>query len=227
MSELERALRELAELIDVPPPPDLAGRVSRDLPGRDRWVWTARVAVAAAIVAGAIGTAFAIPPARSAILRLFGVGAVQVEIVDRLPQVQRRPFFLGAPIAPDAAPLRLFKSKLVGPPDAVFQLGNAVTQLYGTRESVRLLITEIGGSGFNSGVGKKLGAAGTVVEFVPVRFATGPAVWIQGKPHVLEFPGGPPRLAANTLLFERGALTIRIEGALALDQARRIAESLH
>ena len=67
--------------------------------------------------------------------------------------------------------------------------------------------------------------AGTRVEFVPIRGSAGPALWITGEPHVVLLPGGPGRLAANTLIWTRGRLTLRLEGAETLQQARAIAES--
>ncbi len=47
-----------------------------------------------------------------------------------------------------------------------------------------------------------------------------------GNPHVVELPGGPRRLAANTLIWARGPLTIRLEGAASLQQALAIGNSL-
>ena len=101
-----------------------------------------------------------------------------------------------------------------------------VTLLYGTPDRVRILVTEIAGSDFTPEVGKKLAATGTQVEFVPIRGSVGPGVWIQGRPHIVRFPGGPLRLAANTLIWTRGQLTLRLEGAASLEQAVAIAETL-
>ena len=67
---------------------------------------------------------------------------------------------------------------------------------------------------------------GTHVEFVPIRGSVGPGVWIKGDPQSVLFPGGPPRLAAKTLIWTNGQLTLRLEGAESLKQAVAIAESL-
>jgi hypothetical protein len=59
------------------------------------------------------------------------------------------------------------------------------------------------------------------------------AYWIEGVPHVLflrdpsgEIQQDRSRLAANTLLWEQGGITYRLESALSREAAVRIAESL-
>jgi hypothetical protein len=227
VTDLERELRGLAVAIDFPDTPDIASNVRRHLPERRRASWSWRVAVAVAIAVLAAGAAFAVPQARSAILRFFGVGAVQIELVDRLPEVRpAAPLELGDAIDPADAPFPLLHSDLLGKPDTVYRLGDVVTLLYGTPERVRILVTEIAGSDSTPEVGKKLAATGTHVEFVPIRGSEGPGVWIEGRPHVVLLPGGAPRLAANTLIWTHGDLTLRLEGAASLTQAVEIAESL-
>lgn len=227
MTELERELRVLAAAIDFPETPDIASNVRRHLPNQRRAAWRWRIALAVAIAVLAVGAGFAVPQARSAILRFFGVGTVQIEFVDRLPEVRpARPLELGAAIDPADAPFLLLRSKLLGDPDGVFRRGDMITLLYGTPERVRILVTEIAGSDFTPEIGKKLATTGTYVEFVPIRGSVGPGVWIEGRPHVVRLPGGPVRLAANTLIWKRGQLTLRLEGAASLKQALTIAETL-
>ena len=57
--------------------------------------------------------------------------------------------------------------------------------------------------------------------------------WIEGDPHVVvlfdrdgQFIEDSARLAGNTLLFVRDGVTVRIEGALELDQALDVAAHL-
>jgi hypothetical protein len=227
MIELDRELRGLAEAIDFPETPDIASNVRRHLPERRGAAWRWRIALALAIAVLAIGAGFAVPQARTAILRLFGVGSVQIKFVDRLPGVRPAgPLELGTAIDPADAPFQLLQSKLLGDPDSVFSDGDVITLLYGTPERVRMLVTEIAGSDFTPEVGKKLATTGTHVEFVPIRGSAGPGVWIEGPPHTVRFPGGPPRLAANTLIWTSGRLTLRLEGAASLEQAVAIAETL-
>ena len=135
------------------------------------------------------------------------------------------PLDLGTAIDPADAPFPLLRPALLGEPDGIYRAGDVVTLLYGTPERVRALITEIADSGFTPAVGKKLAAAGTRVEFVPI---SGQPSRRSGSPasHTsFTFPAGPDGWPANTLIWTRGRLTIRLEGAETLQQARAIAES--
>src|ERR687890_1670391 len=98
MTELERALVALGEELDLPSTPDVWPRVRERLQ-RPRWFRPALAAVALGVVALAI--AFAVPDARSAILRFFHLGAATVERVDTLPPARERPLVsgLGAPVS--------------------------------------------------------------------------------------------------------------------------------
>lgn len=226
MSELERELHALANAIDFPAAPDLTARVRASLPARPRRVWPLRAAVALAAVVAAVGAALAVPQARSAILRFFDIGAVRVEFVDRLPEVRPATrLALGRRLDAHQAPFRLLRSDLLGKPDALYRQGGVITQLYGSPERVRLLVTQIR-SGFDPSVGKKLQGMGTRVVFVPIHGSTAVGVWIEGRPHLVVFPGGPPRLAADTLIWERDGTTVRLEGSPTLEDAIAIAESL-
>jgi hypothetical protein len=227
MAELERELGALAPLIDFPSTPDLASRIREQLDTRPRPVPMRLLLLAAAIAAAAVAVAFAVPDARTAILRFFGIGAVRVEYVDRLPHVRPvRRLDFGQRIDPESAPFRLLRSNLLGDPDATFRRGHVVTLLYGTRTRIRLIVSEIEGSSFTSAVGKQIRRHGTRVAFVPIAGATGPGVWIEGKPHVVRFPGGPLRLARNTLIWQHGPLTLRLEGGFDLQRSLAIARSL-
>ena len=227
MTELESELRSLASAIDFPEPPDIASNVRVHVPDPRRAAWRRRIALAVAIAVIAIGAGFAVPQARSAILRFFGIGAVQIEFVDRLPEVRPAARLeLGAPIDPADAPFLVVQSELLGDADGVFRRGDVISLLYGTPERVRVLVTEIADSDFTPEVGKKLASARTHVEFVPIRGSGGPGVWIEGRPHTVRLPGGPPRLATNTLIWTHGQMTLRLEGVESLRQAIEIAESL-
>ena len=78
MPELERDLREVGRLLAFPPEPDLVPAVRARLGEAPRpWPFAARrrvlvLALAALVVA--IAAAFAVPPARTAILRFFHIG---------------------------------------------------------------------------------------------------------------------------------------------------------
>ena len=75
MIELERELRGLAAELDLPETPDIASNVRRYLREQRRAAWPWRIAPAVAIAVLVVGAGFAVPQARTAILRLFGIGA--------------------------------------------------------------------------------------------------------------------------------------------------------
>src|SRR5438093_11036646 len=92
MTELERALVALGRELDLPLEPDLRARVAGRIERRSRY---RRVAVLALALLAALGIALAVPPARSAILRFFHVGAVTIERVETLPVARERPLAAG------------------------------------------------------------------------------------------------------------------------------------
>ena len=227
MPDLERELRALADAIAFPETPEVAVQVRRRLPPHAHSTRPRRLALVAAVLLAVLVAALAVPQARTAIFRFFGIGAVRVEFVERLPAVEPgAPLPLGKRIAADEAPLPVLDSDLLGAPDGIYANGNVVTVLWGSPGSVRLLLTEIGGAPLPPEVVKKVVATTTHASFIEITGASGPGAWIEGAPHALFLPGAPPRLAANTLVWRRGELTLRLEGAASVDEAVRIAESL-
>jgi hypothetical protein len=226
MPDLERELRALGESIAFPPTPDLAARVRVRLPERVPTLWPRRLVLVAAVLGAAVVAGLAIPQARSAILRVFGVGAVRVEYVDKLPAVEPgAPLDLGPEISAEDAPFRLLESQLLGDPDGVYASGNVVTQLYGSPNHVRLLVTQIGGRALRPDVVKKVVGTTTNTDFVSIAGLAELALWIEGAPHILSLPNAPERLAANTLIWTQGNRTMRLEGAESVDEAVEIAQS--
>jgi len=228
MPDLETRLHELAAEIAFPATPDLVSGVRGALPEPSPPLLPRRLLAVAAVVGVAVIAGLAVPQARTAILRVFGIGAVRIEYVERLPAVRPdAPLQLGTRIDLDEAPFRVRRSGLLDEPDAVYANGDVVTLLYGSPERVRLLVTEIGDSAaLPPEVAKKIVATTTNTEFVHIAGSTVPGVWIEGGRHVLDLPGAPARLAANTLVWTSNDLTLRVEGATTLDTAVRIAESL-
>ena len=92
MTELERALVALGRELDIPAGPDLRSRVRERIERKPR---RRRAVVLAVALLTALGIALAVPPARSAILRFFHIGAVTVERVQRLPAARERPLATG------------------------------------------------------------------------------------------------------------------------------------
>jgi hypothetical protein len=243
MSELERLLVELGRTMREPEPPPAArhatGRLRREhlRPQRLRL----RRAVAVALVAGAVAGVAAVAPARTSILRFFHLGGVTVERVERLhlPQVSPRgPLAPGREMSLARARARVSFPVLVPrryqePSHVLFYgsdpPGGQVTLVYGSLERPRLLVTEFLGMRVEGVFDKKAGRR-TAVE--QVRVGGGPGIWLGGAKHQFSFldEGGmtrayETRLAGNTLVWERGGLTLRLEGDLSKPAAIRLAES--
>jgi hypothetical protein len=219
MAELEQALARLAAQVEWPATPAFALRRVR----RRRWL------VAVALVLLALAIAFAVPPARSAILRFLDIGGVRIERVDTLPAAQERPLAdaLGGVPATAAEARELLGVPFRAPNGLhpqLYRSGLSVSALLATPEPV--LLTELR-TGVGSGViVKKLVGASTNAAVVELEAGV-PAVWIHGASHYLLAPPLPPRLAGNTLIWVRGAVTYRLEGkALSLARARKLAREI-
>jgi hypothetical protein len=224
----ERELRALAAFVELPGERDLAPAVRAGLRGRPRRRLAAVVVLAALLAA--VTVAFAVPPARSAILRFLHLRGVRIEYVDRLPNVPTAPLDLGVPVPPaDAertAGFQPLASGLLGKPDQVTWDGGLLWYRYGR---TRLLVSQFRGT-------ERLDLVKKVVErntlITPVRVDGQPGYFIAGGKHFLYLaPGGvvreePVRLSRQVLLWQHGPLTLRLEGDVTLAQALRIARSL-
>jgi hypothetical protein len=219
MPELERALLELGRAVELPPAPDLAARLGDRLAPRRRRL--PRWAVAAVVAALAVGIAFAVPQARSAILRVLHLGGATVVRVETLPPAEERALdaYLGRLSSASAAAQALGGRALL-PPGArrVYVAGGIVSvPLEGN-----VLLSEL--SGRDPSILKKYAAGSASVEGATVDGAQG--LWIESR-HVVAFPRVPPRYAGNVLLWQRDGLTLRLEGPdLTLSAARKIAHDL-
>ena len=92
------------------------------------------------------------------------------------------------------------------------------------------MLTQFRGGDANAYAGK-LAGMGTTVEPVVVDGRRG--AWLAGEPHQFFYTdaGGQVRtetlrLAGNTLLWQRGPLTLRLEGVVSKAAALRIARSV-
>lgn len=221
MPELERELRALAAYVELPAERDLWPAVERRLATRPRRAWL-RVAVAIAVAAAlAVGIAFAVPSARSAILRFIGLEGVSIVRVDRLPPVAANPAVYGDRTTLDGAEHDLgFRPRLpdvgTAPRLYVDPSHQAFLALYGRPATLRLEETRVG-------VFQKMISATQQVDRVDVN--GDPALWLEGD-HVFSDFFGQPRLAGNALLWEHEGVTYRLEGRLTKRQALQIARSV-
>jgi hypothetical protein len=232
MTELERALAAVGQELELPPQPDLVAGVRARLERRRLFGWRV-LALAAALVAVAFGIAMAVPPARSAILRFFHLGAATVEQVDTLPPARQRPLAagLGPPLARRPAELRahlrINLPDLEGPKPTRYYAQPGLIATLLTYRGKPVLLAEMRDD--QVALFKKFTARASTVE--PVELGSN-GIWVQGS-HVLVWQFGladtrqiKTRLAGNVLIWLVGNTTYRLEGDLPkhqmLELARRI-----
>jgi hypothetical protein len=226
LPDLERNLAALAPFVDLPEERDLAPAVRARLvetPGRHHVPWRRAAGIAALVLVVSLAATMAVPDARTAVLRFLGIKGATVIRVDELPPVAPTPHEYGDSVSLESAERIVgFRPLLLeeGAPDDVrvdlFQ-PDAIVLVYG-EPGVRLRLTEMVG-----GFIQKYARVEQPVERVDVDGE--PGIWIEGR-HVVVGPFGLPRLAGNTLLWEREGLTLRLEGGVTKDQALQLARSV-
>lgn len=254
--ELERALRELGPRYPYPLTPNLALTVRRRIVAqpaapmrrpalwRDPW----RFALAAAVVLVLVGAAVLVnPTTRDAIAHFFHVrGVIVNREVSPLPSLSPvTPLNLGRRTtmaeAQSAVSFTIAVPSALGAPDGVYidteVPGGEVALAYTPRAGIPLvkqtglgvLVTEFRGDLLPNFLTKDVGPSGTLEE---TSVNGDPGWWIAGEPHwVFVHVGGGDqqvslRLAANTLIWEHGGVTYRIESGLSKRDAFRIAAGL-
>lgn len=233
MSSLEQQLLLLGQELEYPPEPDVASGVLLRLDRRP-FPWRRAVAVALAVCAVAVTAAFAVPQARTTILKWFHLRGVTVERVETLPPAVERSQAdgLGRPLAPDAAE-RAVGFELELPPGTrprrVYVLDGALASVVLRAEGRPLLLSQYRSGNFD--LLKKSAVAKSVIE--PVLVNGEPGLWLEGGPHTLtyfngrgEFRQRAVKIRGNVLLWIHGPLTLRLEGRLTKGEALRIARLL-
>jgi hypothetical protein len=209
----------------------VSARVLDRLEGARRPFSWRPLAVALALVVVGVAIAFAVPPARSAILRLFHLGGASVVRVETLPPaVERsRTGGLGEPPTREAAERRVgFELVLPSAARRVYVLGDSLASVVVRAYGRPVLVSEFPGQGQFL---EKLVPGRTDVE--RLRVDGRPALWLEGAPHVLQyfdrrrgFREEPILIRGNVLLWPRGPVTLRLEGALTRAQALELAHRL-
>ncbi len=242
MPELELELRELGARIEYPPTPDLAGAVGRRLAGepvRRGFALKRALVIALAALAVSVAAVLAVPQARTAILEWLGLRGVTIERVPTQPTAPvEADLRLGDRVSLAEARRRAGHRVLVpraadlGAPEVYYAIGTSGSQVgfvYRSDDGVRLFITEFRGF-LNEDLIRKSAGPETTIERVTVNGEAG--FWLEGAPHKFYYVDdqGQPiaetlRLAGNTLLWTRRALTLRLEGDLTKAEALRIARS--
>jgi hypothetical protein len=232
---LEQRLAALADALDLPLAPDVVPatlmRLPERRPGRRRRVRRG-VAVALCATLALAGAAFALTPARHAVLSVLGLRGVRIERVPRLPRGLSGTGArsdLGRPIPIDRARHAAGFTAVLPRTTGAAYLDRSVPGGRITLLAGRLLITEFRGRSIP--VVFKLIGPGTRARQLRIR--GGPAVYLSGAPHELitqESSGAirseRVRRVGNVLIWQRGPVTVLVEGTRTLRQALGIARSL-
>jgi hypothetical protein len=242
MTPLERELVALASDVEWPEAPDMAVavvRAVREQPHARARRLPRRLAVAIAVVLAAVLAVLAVPPARTAVFDWLGIGGARITRVDELPPLPARRDFdvlgqrttLVAARAGAGFPLAEPPRDEPAPDEVRLVPGMRVSYVWRRGDDVRLLVTQFPGRVGDPALLKKLAGQGTVVRRLEVD-GDG-AVWLEGGPHAVFFvaPDGTIRddqgwLAGNTLLVDREGVTLRVEGAVTLDDAVGIVRAM-
>lgn len=229
---LERALRELGREVEFPPEPELTQAVSRRLraqPAPRRGFLNARrpLAIALAVLAAAIGAAFAVPQTRAAILDLFGIGGATIERVETLPPAEERGLDVpGRPVSlEEARRAATFELREPESFDAVYLDSSFRGGLVSfVSRGERIVLTQFRGA--STPFVEKSAGPGTRIRQVQVDGALG--YWLAGRRHVVVFQDDTGnvrerRVAGNVLLWEADGITYRLEGATTLARALEVA----
>ena len=251
VEQLEGQLAGLASDLSWPETPDLAAFAAARIAARHararRPRATMLVAAAAVVVIVAAGLA-ALPRGRRAVADLLGLRGVHISTGPPPTPTPPSRLDLGPRVTATEASQRVGFAVRVPTlagfdhPDGIFVASpppeGEVTLVYGPRPDlaaspgtgVGLLLTEFRAT-LEGGFFAKVAEPGTTIEALSVRGQ--PAYWLAGAPHAFFYrtPDGDIfpdtlRLAANTLIWQSGEVTLRVEGDITRAQALAIANAL-
>src|SRR5919204_2475031 len=184
MAELERDLREVGRLLAFPPEPDLVPAVRARLGEAPRPPFFGRrrvlvLALAALVVA--VAAAFAVPPARTAILRFFHIGGETIERVETLPNAPHRSPIAGlaGPMSVEDATDRAGFNPILPPKHGAMYADDGIIATY---IAPRVVLPE---ARSELGFIKKVVSPQTRLEPLMVNDHNG--MWIRGAPHVVMY----------------------------------------
>jgi hypothetical protein len=241
MTNLELILRETA--VEFPATPDLVGAVSSRLEKPARAVRRPRtrrsLAIAfASLLLLASAAVAAVPDLRNPVLEWLGLRSVKVERVPSTPKLPKRApgddLGLGdrMPLAKavNAVQFEPVVPTGLGEPSAYVSYafpGRVLSLVY---RDGKLLLTQFRGRVPREYL-RKFAGPGVPIDRVDVNGRRG--LWIGGDVHGLAYEDAngqirndTARLAGPTLLWRRGELLLRLEGARTKAEAIRIAEGI-
>ncbi len=235
---LESQLLDLGRAVRVDPPADLAEKVLARIaaepePSLPAVVasWTrARARWIATLVAGLLGLGIVLSPVGADMRAWFGFHGVVVD--ERAPRVGGEPSVpaaSGALTLDEAGRLAGFTPSVpaeLGPPDRVeLSDDRAVVSMSWGAATATLRLDQ-----FDDELEPRFWKSSLDAEFVSVAGFEG--LWFPTPHEVVVLTDGgavrshPPRLAASTLIWMRGGVTLRLEGDVSRDRAVGIAESV-
>ncbi len=250
-STIETMLFELGRDLEYPRPPDVRqavrARLAQPPAVVSRWRGLPALGAAAAVALGAVVVLVA--PVREAVADLFGIGGIDITVVDELPAVSPRAtdLRLGEVIAlddvNDLVEFDVQAPSLLGAPDEFWfddaPAGGAIHLVYHPGPD----LPESGATGLGAlltqytatidpGFAHKLVDAGDSSVRI-AEIAGSKAFFISGGGHIISLidadgvpRSGAARLAGNTLIWEQNGQTFRLEAEVGLQRALEIARSL-
>ncbi len=237
--DLERALTDLAEHLDVPEHGDWDITLTRQLTAPTKLRRRSRayvVAAAAATIVVVAAAVLAVAPARHAVAGWLGIGAVEIRRTEPPPHVTRTtPRTTPVPVAPiDLAQARRqvqfeITTPASAPPPARVVVDRRVPGGLVVLTYDHFTLVEIATDPTQPPpLGKLIGDA--TAEAVTVHGRAG--MWIRDA-HVIGYLDRSGRLRSDTvrrsgpvLLWERNGVTFRVEGPHTLAEAMAIADTI-
>ena len=249
--ELEATLRDIGGHLNYPEPVAMANAVNARLRQPRQRAWRLSLAPALGTVAVlALAITLAVPDARAAAREFLHLRGIDIFPVPSIPATLPPPkiTFPGERMTLDEARARIrFAPRLssdpqLGAPDDVYVetvgTSDRLTLVYRQRSGIPVsaeagvsaVVVEVRGSIDENLLLGKATSPGTTVE--PVNVSGSRGYWIEGAPHLFFYRDANGnaatdtlRLAGNTLVWEQGDVTMRLEAHVAKDQALKLAAS--
>ncbi|MGH3318935.1 MAG: hypothetical protein ACRDN9_01935 [Streptosporangiaceae bacterium] len=240
---LDADLRELGHRLDVPPAPDCSRAVRTRLEAPAHAGWSRRLAAAAAVLIVLCVAVAASPEVRASVAELFRFAGVEISTgpapkphgAGGLPGRENKDLAE----ARDLATFPVYAPAGLGTPDKVTVSGGRpprVVSLIYRAGPGRPSSGSHGVAGrldeFNGTIGPVLRKWVSVGEVHPVRVDGHRGMWTRG-PHEVAYVDrhgqwhtASARLAGNTLIWQVGKVTLRLEGHFTRNEAIEVARSI-